>query len=214
MTTTGQDVNGAFPGGPVTLSDGETIYAGVTINVSAAQAGGDYFLHFSPSAGNTFIFPSRLYVKSSGSGYELGWVETSGATVSYGSTVLNLNQNYRLVMAYHDIAGTLNDTGALYVEPIGTPFDNMNNESGNTPYVTKSWTVTTAENETMGTINLRQGTSSIAPTLTVDDMDVSVSADDSGFADVSQWTPIPEPASLSLLGGFALLAWYNCRRRR
>ena len=107
-------------------------------------------------------------------------------------------------MAYHNISGALNDTGSVYVNPT-----DLNNEGGNTAYLTKSWTQTLAENETMGTINLRQGTASIAPTLTVDDLDVSLNS----FADVSVWTPIPEPTSLSLLGGFGLLAWFLRRRK-
>src|SRR5262245_3371090 len=71
---TGQDVYAAFPGGTNTLSDGTSIYAGLSLNVSAAQAAGDYFLHFTPSVGNSTLFPDRLFVKSSGTGYVLGWV--------------------------------------------------------------------------------------------------------------------------------------------
>jgi hypothetical protein len=211
MANNGQDINGAFPGGAVTLNPGDTIYAGVTLNVSAALAGGDYFLHFSPNAGNTTIFPSRLFVRSDGAGYQLGWSESSitvpipAAFPTSGVNDLVFGTTYRVVFAYYNISGPLNDTGSVYVNP-----SDLNNEGGNTAYLTKSWTQTLAETETMGTINLRQGTASIAPTLTVDDLDVSLNS----FADVSVWTPIPEPTSLSLLGGFGLLAWYISRRRK
>ena len=110
-----------------------------------------------------------------------------------------------MVVAYHDVAGALNDTGALYVNPFIDPV----NEDGNTPYATKSWTSTSAENETIASLNLRQGTAASAPGLTVDDLNASLT-----FADVTTFTSVPEPSTLSLLGGFGLLALYQIRRRK
>ena len=115
---------------------------------------------------------------------------------------MSFGTDYRVVVAYHDVAGAANDTGALYVNPFTDPI----HESGNTPYITKSWTSTSAENESIASLNLRQGTATSAPGLTVDDLNASLS-----FSDV---TTVPEPTSLSLLGGFGLLAWYQFRRRK
>ncbi len=204
LGTSGQDAYSPLPGGPVTLADGGNFYIGLTLNVSSASTG-DYFLHWTPTVGDTSIFIDRLYVQSTAGGYLLGWAETSGGTTpSYGSTVLSLGTDYRVVVAYHDVAGTANDTGALYVNPFTDPV----NEAGNTPYITKSWTSTSAENETIASLNLRQGTASSAAGLSVDDLDASLS-----FSDVTTFTQVPEPASLSLLGGFGLLAWFVSRRR-
>lgn len=207
LTTNGQDAYSALPGGITTLADGENFYIGLSLNVSAAQATGDYFLHFTPTVGNTSLFFDRLFVKSSGSGYVLGWVETSGTggTPVYGTTELSFNAPYRVVMAYHNVAGALNDTGALYVNP----FSDLAVELNNTAYVTKNWTTVSPENENIAALNLRQGTAGNAPTLTLDDLNASKT-----FSEVTTFTPVPEPTSLSLMGGFALLASAVLRRRK
>jgi hypothetical protein len=205
LTTTGQDAYSPLPGGPITLADGQNFYIGLTLNVSSAQTG-DYFLHWTPTVGDISIFMDRVFVQATPGGFLLGWAETSGgATAVYGSTVLSFGTDYRVVVAYHDVAGAANDTGALYVNPITDPI----NETGNTPYVTKSWTSTSAENETIASLNLRQGTAASAPGLTVDDLNASLT-----FSDVTSFASVPEPTSLSLLGGFGLLAWYQFRRRK
>lgn len=207
LGTSGQDAYSPLPGGPITLADGENFYIGLTLNVATAQAGGDYFLHWSPTVGNTSTFIDRLFVKSTTGGYLLGWMETSGTGVvpSYGSTVLSFATDYRVVVAYHDVAGTLNDTGSVYVNP----FTDLNVEINNTPYVTKNWTSPTAETETIAALNFRQGSAGSAAGVSIDNLNASKL-----FTDVSTYTPIPEPASLSLLGGFGLLAWWSTRRRK
>lgn len=199
LTTTGQDAYSALPGGITTIADGSSLYIGVTINLSAAQSAGDYFLHFTPSLGNTGTLLDRLFAKSSGSGFVIGWLENAGggAVPTYGTTELNFGADYRVVMAYHAVSGALNDTGALYVNP----FTDLVNEGGNTPYVTKAWTTSSAENLAVAALNLRQGTASSAPSLTVDNLNASQT-----FSEVATFTPIPEPASATLLGlGFAAL---------
>jgi hypothetical protein len=206
LGTSGQDAYAAFPGGAITLTDGTSIYAGLTLNVSAAQATGDYFLHFTPTAGNASLFPDRLFAKSSGTGYVLGWVETTGgaATPVYGSTVLSFNTSYRVVMGYNDIAGALNDTGVVYVDPTDALV-----EANNTPYLTKTWTSTLPEAEAFAAINFRQGTAASAPTVAVDNLNASQT-----FSEVATFTAVPEPQSLALVGGFGVLALFLNRRRK
>jgi hypothetical protein len=205
LGTSGQDAYAAFPGGAITLTDGTTIYEGLTVNLSAAQATGDYITHFTPTAGNTVTFISRLFAKSSGAGYVIGWVETSGGAVpAYGSTVLSFGTSYRVVVAYNDVAGALNDSGVVYVNPTDVLV-----EANNTPYVSKSWTSTTAESEAFAAVNLRQGTAANAPSVTLDDLNVSQT-----FSEVATFTPVPEPQGLALLGGFGMLAWNVFRRRK
>jgi len=207
LGTTGQDAYAPFSGGPITLTDGTSLYAGLTLDVTAAQAAGDYFLHFTPTAGNTSLFPDRLFAKSSGSGYVLGWVETTGggALPTYGTTVLSYGTSYKVVMAYNDVAGTLNDSGTLYVNPT-----DLSIEANNTAYLTKTWTSTLPEGETFAAINFRQGTAANAPSVIVDDLNASQT-----FSEVATFTaaPIPEPQTLALVaGGFVLLA-LRFRRR-
>ncbi len=202
LTTSGQDVNASI-GAPLTIADGTSFYIGVTINVSAAQAGGDYFLHTSPNPGNSSAFFERVFIKSSGAGFLLGYVETSGtgATTTYGTTVLNFGTDYRAVIAYNKVAGPLNDTASVYVNPT----DNLV-QGNNTPYLTSTWTSASAETNLVGTVNLRQGSATAAAALIVDDLDLSLT-----FADAAV---IPEPHGLALLGGFGIVAWSFVRRRK
>lgn len=206
LTTTGQDAYSALPGGIATIADGSSFYIGVTINLSAAQATGDYFLHTTPTVGNTTALLDRLYAKSSGTGFVLGWLETAGGAAAnpvYGTTDLSFGTDYRVVIAYHAVSGTLNDTGALYVNP----FADLVNEAGNTAYVTKSWTSTSAENLNVAALNLRQGTAGNAPTLTLDDLNASQT-----FSEVATFTAVPEPTTAALAGLGLLVAGFIRRR--
>ena len=203
LGTSGQDVYA--PTTPLTtIADGTSLYIGLDLDVTTATATGDYFLHFTPTVGNTSGFYDKLFVKSSGSGFVLGWLGSSGGTTPYGTTVLNFGTTYRVVLAYNAVSGTLNDTGAIYVNPT-----DLSNPAGNTAYLTSGWTGTGAENENVAGINFRQGTATTAPALLADNLDVSQT-----FSDTSTYTPIPEPSSLALLGGFGILAWHLIRRRR
>ena len=205
LGSSGQDLNAALSS-PFSLVDGTSFYIGATVNLSAANATGDYFLHWSPTTGST-IFLSRVEARSSGAGFQLGYVETSGTgnSLTWGTQVLSFNHDYRMVLAYNVVAGAVNDTADLYVDP-----DDLTVRDNNTPYLSDTWGSITGETVTLGAINLRQGTASSAPTLAIDDLNVATT-----FAEAATFTPVPvpEPTSLSLLGGFALLAWFVNRRR-
>lgn len=196
VLATGQDVQNPLST-PYTLLDGTPFFIGATINVQSAMATGDYFLHWSPAA-QSIAFISRVEIRSSGTGFNMGYVETSGAgaSLTWGSTVFNFNQNYRLVLQYNPVAGPLNDTADLYM--------------GGNLELSNTWGSATAESTTLGTLNFRQASGN-APGLQVDDLNMTTT-----FAEAATFTPapIPEPTSLSLLGGFGLLAWYINRRRR
>ena len=176
----------------LTLSPGTGFYYGLTINVSAAQATGDYFIHFTPTVGDSSSFFGRTFIKSSGAGFVLGYLEVSGGTANYGSTVLSFNTSYRLVVAYNSVSGTLNDTASLYVNP-----SNSVVEGQNSPYLSDTWTSATAEPAAIAALNLRQGKGggSAAPTLTVD----LLSAGDA-FSSAAGFSPVPEPSTWALFG--------------
>ena len=182
LLNTGQDANAPVSGGPVTLSDGQSIDFSMDINVSAAQAAGDYFFHFTPDGG-TSLFYSRVFIQSSDTGYLLGWLGTSGSgsTVTYGSTVLSFNQSYNIDVYYNYSAATpTSSTGAISVD--------------GSSYLTSSWTSPNADTSAIQSVNFRQGSSGSAPTLTVDNLVVTIST-------------VPEPSTFALatLGGVACL---------
>jgi hypothetical protein len=191
LTTTGQDVTNDFDG---TVNSGSA-YIGADINLSAAQATGDYFLHFAQQ-GSTSAFPGRIFAKSSGSGFVLGFSNSSigvgpppaAAPAVYGTTELSFDTTYHIVMRYDIVDGATNDTGALYLAPTS------DTEGSNTPYVA---TVNTGGTDVdpvigIGQVNLRQGTAANAPTLTVDNLVVAT--------DFATAAAIPEPTSLALIG--------------
>jgi len=201
LNSSGQDVYSPFSS-PVTLADGQSLYFGLTLNVSAAQTG-DYFMHFTPNAGNSSLFYSRVFVEATTGGYLLGIEGTAGggAMVSYGTTVLSLNTSYNFVLAYNYSATTpSNSVDTIYINPTDPTAAN------NTAYVTAPWGSANADTNQIAAVNFRQGSASAAPTLTVDNLVVSQT-----FGDV---VPAPEPSTMALaaIGGAACL--FAMRRKR
>ncbi|HZI31611.1 MAG TPA: hypothetical protein VFF11_04675 [Candidatus Binatia bacterium] len=199
--STGQDIYDPF-NSPVTLTDGQSIYFGVTINVSAARTG-DYFMHFTPSVGNQSLFYDRLFIQSTTGGFLLGLEGTSGggASVSYGSTVLSLNTSYNIVLAYNYSDTTpSNSVVAVFVNPADPLVAN------NSAYLSVGWGSSNPDTNQIAAVNFRQGSSSSSPTLTVDNLVVSQM-----FADV---VPAPEPSTFVLASLGGLSCWFMLRKKR
>ena len=188
---TGQDVQTEISPA-YNLVDGTPFFIGATINVQSATTSGDYFLHWSPALQNN-SYISRVEIRSSGTGFQMGYVETSGtgASLTWGSTVFDFNTDYRMVLQYNPVLGPVNDTADLYMD-------------GNLE-LSDTWDSGTAEQTVLGTLNLRQASANAAA-LQVDDLVLATT-----FAEASV---IPEPTSLSLMGGLGLLAWTCIRRRK
>src|SRR5438067_2083298 len=139
-----------------------TAYYSAVINLSAAQATGDYFLHLIDGLQTSGAFRGRLFAKSSGVGYVLGIRYGSTDTVVYDTTVLPFNTSEFVVVKLTSIAGLTNDTASLFINPtLGQPSE-------------PAATVTTTQidaNQDWGNIDfiaIRQGTAANAPTGTVD----------------------------------------------
>ncbi|MEX0614248.1 MAG: PEP-CTERM sorting domain-containing protein [Pirellulales bacterium] len=186
VKSSGQDEFAAFTTSVPNVA-GNGIKTSLDINVSAAQATGDYFSHLSNPAGTTFNFYQRLFARSATGGFQLGLVDTSGtgSTTTWGTTVLSLNAPYHVDVNWNFIAGGNNDAFTVSVDSL--------------PYLAHTWTSVTAEPAQLAAGNLRQGSASNAPTLAVDNLVVST-------------IPIPEPTTLvaSLIG----LVSFAFRRRR
>ena len=199
LANNGQDAYAALSSS-VSTTAGGSIFIGLDLNVTAAQATGDYFLHLGSTVGGTSGFYDKIWTKSSGSGFVLGSQDNSG-TVTYGSTVLTLGTTYRLVTEEDFVSGAANDTFKFFVNPT-----DLSVAANNTAYLTATWSSTTAEASSYAEINFRQGTATSAPSETVDNLIVS-----STFSDVSA---VPEPSTVALaaLGGAACLVAFRRRR--
>ena len=197
--TSGQDVYHAC--NPVNPTAGHTLYYSASMQVTAAQSTGDFFLFVGDPAGTSTNFFGRLFAKSTTGGFLLGIQANGGgssAPVTYGTLPLTLSQTYNVVVAYDFATGALNDTFAVYVDP------NSTNRASLTSYASAVWFGTSpAEPTQLTEIGLRQGTSSTAPSVSVYSL-----AAGSSLADVGV---IPAPGALALLGVAGLV---GSRRRR
>ena len=195
--TSGQDIYHAFDS-TATATAGTTLFVGASLKVTAAQSTGDYFMFVGNPVGTTIDFFGRLAAKSTTGGFLLGIQSTAGtgSAMTYGTTVLNLNQTYNVVYAFDFVAGTLNDTFAVYVDP------NSATRASLTAYVSAAWLSSTVfEPAQLTEIGLRQGSSGSAPSVSV----YSLAASNNLAAFV------PAPGCAALVGLAGLVA---SRRRR
>ena len=197
--TTGQDVYHAFDSS-ATATAGTTLFVGASLKVTAAGAAGDYFMFVGDPVGNSSNFYGRLAAKSTTGGFLLGIQSTSGtnSAMTYGTTVLNLNQTYNVVYAYDFVAGLLNDTFTVYVDP------NSATRASLTAYVSAAWLSTTAaEPNQLTQIALRQGGSSGTAPPTVSVYSLTAANNLAAF--------VPAPGAVALIG---LAGMVSSRRRR
>jgi hypothetical protein len=186
MVSTGQDAGASFSA-PVPHTDGSAIFTGLDIKLSAAQATGDYFVHLSDPALSPTLFYQKLSARSSGAGFQLGIAGQSN-TSNYGTTVLSFGTTYHLAISWSFIAGALNDTFSVYVDPTSAT------EGSNTAYLAGVVWTGTAEPPNVSSGNFRQGNVSNSATLSVDNLIVATT-----FAEVAG-VAIPEPTAF-LFGG-------------
>ena len=191
--TSGQDVYSSFSS-PAPNTSGSTLYFAATMTLTAAQAAGDYFLHVSDPVGSASNFYGRVFAKSSGSGFVLG-LSPNTTTAVYGLSVLSFNQSYQVVVAWDFVTGA--DTFSLFVNP------NSTDRATLSAYVVSAAFASGEPTAQVSAINLRQGTSSNAPSVRV-----STLAAGSTLADVGV---VPAPGALALLGVAGLI---GARRRR
>ncbi|MEI6851502.1 MAG: hypothetical protein WCL06_01620 [Bacteroidota bacterium] len=82
---------------------------------STSTPSGNYFLSLGDPGTGTVYF-ARLFAQTNGAGYNIGVSKLSN-TATYGTTVLNLNQTYLVVVRYDFVAGATNDPVYVWVNP-------------------------------------------------------------------------------------------------
>ncbi len=132
----------------------------VRITDAAATKTGDYFMHLGTPGGSTFtLFAARVFAKITSSNVNFGISNTSTAT--YGTTNFAKNTTYLLVVKYVITVGG-NDPVSLWVIPTGIPATEV---LAGTPEISST---TTAGQDAINTIALRQGSNTTSPQTVVD----------------------------------------------
>lgn len=167
-----------------------TLYCSFMVNVASAQVG-DYFFAFLPPTSTT-LYTSRFYAKDSAGGLSFGISKsTAGAGgIFYSPGIFSYNTTYVVVIKYQFNPGTTTDDQmSFFVFTSGIP--------STEPAVPTVGPITgTANDNTLGRIALRQGSSVNAATANVD-----------GFLVTKSWNGVATSVSnvsTSIPSGFEL----------
>jgi hypothetical protein len=161
-----------------------SVYASLMVNVSAAQAAGDYFFGLLPS-GSTTLFSARTFIKLSSTGYYKVAISRgsigAAETISYSNDSFALNTTYLFVAKYtFNTVSAVDDSVRLYVLSSGIPATEP------TMATCSALGGTTPDLANVARVALRQGSASNAATLVVDGIRVS-----------NSWANGPLPVSFS-----------------
>ncbi|WP_304233864.1 DUF5689 domain-containing protein [Jiulongibacter sediminis] len=160
MNGGGQDVHHTF-----SPQNKGVVYASFLVNVQSASDDGEYFFHLGPESLGT-NFRGRVFVKSSGDGMQFG-VSKSSNSPNYSAQVYDLNKTYQLILKYtfFNTSGT-DDKVEIFVHAEPSNIE--------TSPIAKA---TDGENDSpdIGSVALRQGSSSKAATLLIDEIRVASS---------------------------------------
>lgn len=191
LGTSGQDVYDAFSSA-FSLASNTPLYVGFDVDVTSAQATGDYFFHLSNPAGTISNFYLRTFVKSVAGGIEFG-ISPNTTTATYGTTVYSLNTTYHVVVEYSPVTGANNDVTSIFINPTSASATAL-----------ATATFAASEPSMLAAVNLRQGSSSQAPGLTFDNLIVTTDFN----------AAIPEPATYAMLAGVVALGGAFIVRRQ
>lgn len=179
MATSGEDDNRSFAS-----TNSGSVYFSFLVNMSAAQATGDYFIGLYQSS---TVFPVRIYAKSDGAGFVFGVSKGNSTPITYETTTRTFNTTYLVVGKYtFNTATTTDDVIDVWVNPAlgGTE------TAATIPGVTGTATDATS----VSAFYLRQGTAASASTQQVDAILVGTT-----WADVT-----PSAAATAVLSASAL----------
>lgn len=186
LATSGEDVNRTFP----VQATGST-YAACLVNLSDAfvDPSGGYFFHLGPDPIST-TFRGRLYARKDANNAISFGITKAGVTlptdIAFTPFSYSLNTTYLLVVKYTVVAGATNDTVSLIVNPV---------LPGTEPAPTVTAPDVAGGDIDPGSVAIRQGTATTAPTLRLDGIRVADSwADVIGGGVTPTPTPTPSPS--------------------
>jgi autotransporter-associated beta strand protein/parallel beta-helix repeat protein len=210
---------------PYQFADNAAVHIRLDIKVqSASVAGSDFFLMTreidaitgQPSGKNYF----RLYLKSSGAGFQLGWnphAETGTVTPpvpTYSETVFNYNTNYKLVLRCDSFTSRNNDKTFLLVDPTNAsaiPLLERTTWTGNTADEFSAPASTSVGARVPGYLNLvlkqQTTTSSPALSMSVKNIVVADSLQDLGIVEVTESLPEPVVTNFSNTSQSGAVTW-------
>ncbi|RNA62766.1 hypothetical protein D1631_12885 [Chryseobacterium nematophagum] len=156
LSSSGQDVYHSFTSASLDASN-PGVYSSLIVNVSQAQAIGDFFFALGASGPN-----ASVYIRSNGIGFSFG-VGKTAASAEYETTVRPFNTNIMLVLKYEFVTGAQNDEIKLYVNP-SLASEPVTADIVTAPAISDVGSLTYAF--------LYQGNAANAPTLEVDGINV------------------------------------------
>jgi autotransporter-associated beta strand protein/parallel beta-helix repeat protein len=210
---------------PYQFADNSAVHIRLDIKVqSASVAGSDFFLVTreidaltgQPSGKNYF----RLYLKSSGAGFQLGWnphAETGTVTPpvpTYSEAVFNYNMDYKLVLRCDSFAARNNDDTFLFVDPTNAsavPLLTRTTWTGNTADEFSAAGSTSVGARVPGCLNLvlkqQMSTSSPSLSMSVKNIVVADGLRDIGIVEVTESLPEPVVINFFNTSTSGLVTW-------
>lgn len=203
----GQDWYRTYTPQTFTTSDNASMYYSMLMrvdNIGALDATGGLFTSLADGTGNAGQAAS-LWLRSSGAGFQVGISKRNGSP-EFQSTVFSIGQTILLVGSYNLVSGPINnDTSSLWINPTA-----LGGVSAPTPSLTTPVSGINDDVISFSSVVLRPqgaaGSTQIPGSLIVDEIRVGTS-----WAAV---TPIPEPATVGLIGAAFLVILGAARKRR
>jgi hypothetical protein len=166
LANNGQDITKSF-----TAQKSGSIYFSVLVNLSAAQAPSDYFIHLG-EPGSTSAYFGRIYAKLDAGKIAFGIANASISTsgvATYTTSIYELNTTYLIVVKVDVLTGT----SSLIVNPAMSAEPTTDWIVSSTPTNGGVGGPTVPSAVGLGAINIRQGSSTNAPTLKLDGIRVA-----------------------------------------
>lgn len=189
----GEDVNKNFT---EQNGNGSTVYASLLVSVidTAVNVSGDYFFHLGYRTGATTFtsFSSRLFARIVAGNVQFGISNTTSAT--YGATNFSGNTVYLAVTKYTINSGG-NDETQLWILPSGVP---LTEEIAGAPLAS---TASTAGQDFINAVGLRQGSSTASPRVVVDGIRITAGWPLAAMTSVDRRN-VPAPKEFELFQNF------------